>query len=94
MDAMNQETIDHYFTVLHDTLSEHGLLDKPIQIYDIDETGIPLNPRPPKVGTTKGRVTKKVRYRTSGRKGQISIVGCPNASGQVIPLWSSTMLLG
>ena len=35
--------------------------------------------------TTRGRVTKKVRYRTSGRKGQITVVGCANASGQVIP---------
>ena len=80
MDAMNQETIDHYFTLLHDTLSEHGLLDKPSQIYNVDETGVPLNPRPIKVITTRGRVTKKVRYRTSCRKGQITVVGCANAS--------------
>ena len=69
MDAMNQETMDHYFSLLHDTLSTHGLLDKPSQIYNVDETGIPLNPRPPKVITTKGSVTKKVHYRTSGHKG-------------------------
>ena len=85
MDAMNQETIDHYFSLLKDTLSTHALLDKPSQIYNVDESGVPLNPRPPKVVTTRGRVTKKVRYRTSGRKGQITVVGCANASGQVIP---------
>ena len=85
MDAMNQETMDHYFSLLHDTLSTHCLLDKPSQMYNVDETGIPLNPRPPKVITTKGRVTKKVRYRTSGRKGQVTVVGCANASGQAIP---------
>ena len=51
----------------------------------MDESGVPLNPRPPKVVTSKGRVTKKVRYHTSGRKGQITVVECANASGQVIP---------
>ena len=85
MDAMNQETIDHYFSLLKDTLSTHALLDKPSQIYNVDESGVPLNPRPPKVATTRRRVTKKVCYRTSGRKGQITVVGCANASGQVIP---------
>ena len=85
MDALNKETMDHYFSLLHETLTEHGLLNKPSQIYNVDESGVPLNPRPPKVITTKGRATKKVRYRTSGRKGQITIVGCANASGQAIP---------
>ena len=85
MDAMNQDTVDHYFALLHDTLKNHGLLDKPSQIYNVDESGVPLNPRPPKVVASKGRVTKKVRYRTSGRKGQITVVGCANASGQAIP---------
>ena len=84
MDAMNQETMDHYFSLLHDTLSTHCLLDRPSQIYNVDETGVPLNLRPPKVVTTKGRETK-VCYRTSGRKGQVTVVGCTNASGQVIP---------
>ena len=85
MDAMNRETIDHYFMLLHETLTTHGLMDKPSQIYNVDESGVPLNPRPPKIVTTKGRVTKKVRYRTSGRKGQVAVVGCANASGQAIP---------
>lgn len=56
MDALNQETIDHYFTLLRETLTTHDLLNKPSQIYNMDETGVPLNPRPPKIVTTKGRV--------------------------------------
>jgi hypothetical protein len=70
MDAMKRETIDHYFMLLRETLTTHGLvdkpsqiplMDKPSQIYNVDESGVPLNPRPPKIVTTKGRVTKKVR---------------------------------
>ena len=85
MDAVNKETMEQYFSLLYDTLSTHDLLEKPSQIYNVDESGIPLNPRPPKVVSAKGRKTKKVRYRSSGRKGQITIVACANAAGQTIP---------
>ena len=85
MDAMNCETMQHYFTLLEDTLEQHDLLNCPSQIYNVVESGMPLNPRPPKVVSTKGRQTKKVRYRCSGRKGQITIVACANAVGQAIP---------
>ena len=54
MDAMNKDTMDHYFALLSDTLTTRGLLDKPSQIYNVDESGVPLNPRPPKVVTAKG----------------------------------------
>lgn len=85
MHAINRETLDQYFSLLEDTLTEHDLLDKPSQLYNVDESGVPFNPRPPKIVTAKGRKTKKVRYRTSGRKGQITIVACANAAGQTIP---------
>ena len=85
MDAVNKETIEQYFSLLHDTLSAHGLLNKPSQIYNVNESGMPFNPRPPKVVTAKGRKTKKVRYRSSGGKGQITTVACANAAGQTIP---------
>ena len=85
MDAMNRDTVEHYFSLLHDVLSSHDLLDKPAQLYNVDESGVPLNPRPPKVVSPKGREMKKVRYRCSGRKGQITSVACANAAGQAIP---------
>ena len=85
MDAVNEDTIDHYFSLLHDTLTTHGSLDKPSQIYNIDKSGVPFNPRPPKIITAKGRGTKKVQHQSSGRKGQITIVTCTNAIGQAIP---------
>ena len=58
MDAVNKETMDQYFSLLYDTLSTHDLLQKPSQIYNIDESGIPLNPRPSKVVSAKGRKTE------------------------------------
>ena len=62
---------------------EHNLVDKPLQIYNVDESGVPLDPKPPKVITKKG--SKNVRYQVYGRKGQVTIVGCANAIGQAIP---------
>ena len=85
MKAMNRETIDHYFSLLHDTLSTNQSLDKPAQIYNVDESGVPFNPRPPKVVSPKGQDMKKGRYRCSGCKGQITIVACANAAGHAIP---------
>ena len=73
MDAMNKETVEHYFSLLLDVLSSHDLLNKPAQIYNVDETGVPLHPRPPKLVSPKGREMKKVQYRCSGRKGQITM---------------------
>jgi len=85
MDAINMETLDQYFSLLEDTLITHDLVNKPSQLYNVDETGVPFNPRPPNIVATKGRKTKKVRYRTSGRKGQLTVVACANAAGQTIP---------
>jgi len=49
----------------------------------MDETGVPLDPRPPNIIAQSGQ--KKVRYRQSGKKEQISVIGCGNAAGQAIP---------
>ena len=43
----------------------------------MDETGVPLEPRPPKVVAEKG--AKKVHYHTSGQKSQITVIGCASA---------------
>ena len=72
-----------YFDLLEEVYNELDFKDHPERIYDMDETGMPLDPRPPKVVVPKGR--KKVRYRCSGQKSQIIVIGCGNATGQTIP---------
>ena len=49
MDAVKEETMDHYFSLLKDTLDEHNLRDKPEQIYNVDESGLPLDPKAPNI---------------------------------------------
>ena len=84
MDAMSdQDALDSYFKLLNEVMEKHNLMDKPGQIYNVDESGMPFDHRPPRVLAQKGQ--KKVRYRTSGNKSQVTVIGCVSAAGQAIP---------
>ena len=83
MDAVNKKTMKQYFALLKDVLDEFNLLSTPAQIYNVDESGVPLDFKTPNVVAPIG--AKKVRYRQSGKKGQITIVACANAIGNAIP---------
>ena len=52
------ETMKNYFDLLGNVLKENKLLDKPAQVYNTDETGMPIDHRPPNVVDRKGK--KKV----------------------------------
>ena len=55
MDAVTSQAIKHYFNLLEKTLKDNNLLNKPAQIYNVDETGMAYEHRPPKVVTLKGQ---------------------------------------
>ena len=79
----SHDVFETYFALLKDTLKKHDLMNKPSQIYNCDESGMPLEHKQPKTIALKG--TKKVRQLSSGNKTQITILGCVSASGHVIP---------
>jgi len=83
MSAVNEENINHYFDLLQEIFELNNFAAHPEAIYNMDETGMPLEPRPPKILSKRGQ--KKVRYQTSGKKEQITVIGCGNATGQAIP---------
>ena len=83
MDVVNMENIKAYFEELKLIFDEFNFYEHPEAIYNMDETGVPLDPCPPKVIAAKGQ--KKVRYRTSGKKQQITVIDCGNATGQAMP---------
>ena len=66
MDCLSRETMKQYFNLLKDVLEKNALMESLGQIYNVDETGMPLDHRPPKIVTQRGQ--KKVRCRTSGNK--------------------------
>ena len=83
MEACSQEIIMQYFDQLKEVLEEHDLMDCPGQLYNVDETGMPFDHCAPNVVAKKGQ--KKVRYRTSGNKSQVTVIGCVSAAGHAIP---------
>ena len=83
MDCVSKESMDNYFQLLKGVLDQHGLSDNPLCIYNVDETGMLLEPRPSKVVTVRGQ--KKVRVRTSGDKVQITVVVSVSATSNTIP---------
>ena len=58
MKAVSEENMLHYFALLRKCLEENDLINHPERIYNMDETGILLDPKPPKVFCQKGQ--KKV----------------------------------
>ena len=69
--------------MLEETLEEYNLKDKPAQIYNCDESGMPLEHKLPKTISLKD--SKKVRQITSGNKTQITVLGCVSVTGQALP---------
>ena len=60
--------------MLQQTLADNELHDKPSQIFNLDETGMPLNPDPPRVVAPRG--TKNPSAVGSGDKSQITVLSC------------------
>lgn len=81
--ASNCVVLDHYFDMLEETLSENNLIEHPSQIFNMDETGMPLNPKPPKTVHAKGE--KNPHSVCGDTKAQITVVGCVSAAGQCLP---------
>jgi len=66
METVSTDNINDYFDLLQDVFEKKGFADHHEAIYNMDETGMPLEPRPPKVVAQKGQ--RKVRYRIWGQK--------------------------
>ena len=58
MDCLSPETMKQYFDLLKDVLEENDLMESPGQIYNVDETGMLLDHRPPKIVTQRTRPEK------------------------------------
>ena len=66
--AVTETNIHQYYSLLEETLQENGILNCPSRVYNMDESGMPLDHKPPKVVVPKGT---KVHCRTSGNKAQM-----------------------
>ena len=79
----SKENLESYFDLLEQTLIDNDLIHRPCQIFNTDETGVPLDPKPLKV---YGTVSQKNFYSvSSGTKAQITVLACVSAGGQCLP---------
>ena len=80
----NKETIEDFFAKLGGICARLNLLAKPMQLFNVDETGISIVHKPGKVVTELGR--RNVWGITSAEKGKThTVVTCVSASGLSIP---------
>ncbi|KAJ4449181.1 hypothetical protein ANN_00577 [Periplaneta americana] len=83
-EGLCKEEVDHYFSILKQVLNDYQLFDKPHCIYNMDESGFPLNNRPLKIVSQKGK--REVVSLTNVERGQnVTVVACCNAAGAYIP---------
>ena len=75
--------IENYFDLLEKTIYEAEINERPCQIFNLDESGFPLNPKPPKVIAKKGY--KHPSSVTSSERSQITVLSCCNAGGYALP---------
>ena len=81
--ATDQDLLNNYFDLLYQTMEKYQLFDSPAQIWNCDETGLPLDHKPMKVVVEKGQ--KHPRTVTTGNKKQITVMACASAAGRAIP---------
>lgn len=81
--SSSPDIINHYFDLLESTIVDNNLLGKASQIFNMDETGMPLDPKPPFVVAPVG--AKHVSCMRTGDKSQITVIACCNAAGYAIP---------
>ena len=74
-------------------IQENDLQDKPCQIFNMDETGMPLDPQPLKCVVYRGE--KNPVNLSSGDKTQITVAACVSPGGVCIPptvIWDKKQL--
>jgi len=76
------EIVATYFETLGDMMSKYDLHNNPQRIYNVDETGLQPEHRPPNVIAAKGSKPPAV---TSPRSTTVTVIGCASAIGHSIP---------
>ena len=81
--ASDSDSIDRYYDLLEETLKSNDIYNDPTHIFNCDETGMPLNPKPLKI---VGEVGAKSMSKISGNsKSQITVLACTSAAGYPLP---------
>ena len=80
--AVTPEIITSYFAKLVDAMQIVGCTDTPVDIWNLDETGVSLDHNPPKIYTC---LKDKVFSITAGKSPTTTLVSAVNAIGECLP---------
>ncbi len=80
--ATDPEMLQRYFDLLEETVKGNKLEGRPGQVFNMDESGMPLDPKAPRLVFQKG---SSVCALGSGDKSQITVVACASAAGFCLP---------
>ena len=81
--ASDSDSLLRYFDLLEGMINENGLGDKPAQLFNMDESSMPLDPKPLLLICQHGM--KHPSSIGSRDKAQITVVGSVSAVGMCIP---------
>ena len=81
--CMNRSKVGKYFEALEGLLNRTGLVDRPSQVWNMDETGVQLEHKPRRVLARKG--IKYLHARTSSNRETLTVIACVSAAGGSIP---------
>ena len=80
---MSVSKVAKYFYALHDVSKKTGVLVKPTSIWNMDECGLQMDFRSPKIVAARG--AKHLQARTSGKRETITLIAAVNAGGGTVP---------
>ena len=81
--ASDRDSLERYYDLLEETLRSNEIFDDPTRIFNCDETGMPLNPKPLKVVSEVGN--KNPCNVTGNLRSQITVLACTSAAGYPLP---------
>ena len=83
-EGMSKKAVEDFFCLLKDVYVNTNISDKPHLIFNMDESGIPLNNSPSKIVAPKG-AREIVKLSSVERGENVTIVTCCSATGVFIP---------
>ncbi len=83
MTSSSPTVFDNHYDLLESTLTENSLKDKPCQVFNADESGMPLDPPSLKVVVPCG--AKHSQVISTGNKAQVTVLACCSAAGYSMP---------
>ena len=88
-EALSPAIVKEHFDLLDKTLTENQIMRRPRQIYNCDETFLPLDYIREKAATRKG--AKNVYCQALGTTDHITVLCCASAAGLIIP-WEAVLI--